>query len=641
MESIKRFAVVRLWPDQATAEHENIQRIKKAAENIGYQMLQIDRNGYYVDEPTKELSSGDVDLVIHLHYETPKVYDAHSYVTLWNPLKFYHEWGYERYTGHLLSHDDFISCGSDSADDQMRRLLKKYNRKALSDTFIQINHTLASPIHQPQLGNPKIFYCGINWERLGKGKGRHDNYLKTLDKMKILRIYGPDKIQGIKVWEGYDCYVKPIPFDGQSLVDEISKCGISLVFSSDAHVQSELMSNRLFESIAGGAVIICDDNEFAYKNFGDSLLYVDYSEEPEEISKQIITHYNWILENREEALNMARKAQSIFLEKFSLDNQLKVLFEENAKRIELKKESAFAKTLDAVVHVVIPLYSDKDFNTDRVIKNLKVQVYTNIELHLILDKGLVETNEIREFIYRLKQENIIYNIHEISLFKRNNRLPLGKALIIIRDHIQSGYIILMNQKEKWFHEHITTLVRVMKDTDNSLISISDYVIQHYNAEGNEFRDYFISEKSNSLNFPILGKVLFSSELLNENNNIYINYLDNAILIACLGNLAGRENTVYTQKMTCILEVSKWEVRDNCYIEPYLQKEVLKESMKNNSIAIDEEDLFSFKQVFDKLEQMQENEKRKISIFVVKNLPVPRKLLTIMKWFYRRFLKKDD
>ena len=58
-------------------------------------------------------------------------------------------------------------------------------------------------------------------------------------------------------------------------MDEIAKAGIVLVLSWPAHKEAELMSSRLSESVAAGALVISDENNFAKKFFGDSLLYID------------------------------------------------------------------------------------------------------------------------------------------------------------------------------------------------------------------------------------------------------------------------------------------------------------------------------------------------------------------------------
>ena len=60
-------------------------------------------DGSLLDAPTVRVSLENVDFVLHLHYDTPKLYDAFSFVALWNPLRFYHEWGYERTSRNLHS----------------------------------------------------------------------------------------------------------------------------------------------------------------------------------------------------------------------------------------------------------------------------------------------------------------------------------------------------------------------------------------------------------------------------------------------------------------------------------------------------------------------------------------------------------
>ena len=85
-----------MWVGRPAAEHEVIERIKEAASILGAEVVEIDRHGRYLDNREKEIAPGDVDFVIHLHFETAKVYDAFSYGVLWNPLHFYFKLGYEQ-----------------------------------------------------------------------------------------------------------------------------------------------------------------------------------------------------------------------------------------------------------------------------------------------------------------------------------------------------------------------------------------------------------------------------------------------------------------------------------------------------------------------------------------------------------------
>ncbi len=287
---IGKFGVVKLWPGIKVAEDEVIARLKVAATKLGLTCYEVTPDGRLLDSPNVRMTQKDLDFVIHLHFETPKAYDIFSFVALWNPLQFYHDYlegAYRRLTDNILSHDDFLSCGSGSADDHVRRL--QAHDPTRDDVQFTMFHSLAEPIVAPTLGDQKVFYAGINWERLGKKASRHQELLDLLDKTGELRIYGPEKLMGVKVWDGYKSYQGQIPFDGTSMVREIARAGISLVLSSAAHKDSELMSSRLFESIAAGAVIICDDNPFAQRHFGDTLLYVDCTLPADETAQQVDT----------------------------------------------------------------------------------------------------------------------------------------------------------------------------------------------------------------------------------------------------------------------------------------------------------------------------------------------------------------
>ena len=59
------------------------------------------------------------------------------------------------------------------------------------------------------------------------------------------------------------------------MLDRLSRSGVGLVISSDSHYKDEVVSNRLFETIAARAVIISDDNPGVRKLLGDSCLYID------------------------------------------------------------------------------------------------------------------------------------------------------------------------------------------------------------------------------------------------------------------------------------------------------------------------------------------------------------------------------
>lgn len=390
------FAIVKLWPEIKTAEDECIARLKIAATALGLFCFEIHADGRYIEQPDRVLRREEVDFVLHLHYDTPKLYDAFSIVALWNPLQFYHEWGYARTSRNLLTHDDFISCSSQSADDHVARLVRDVPTHL--PALFKLYHSTADIVHPPSLGEFRLFYAGINWEAINGGKSRHQEVLKKLDAADAVRLYGPEIFQGVKVWAGYRNYVRGIPFDGISMIHEIHNAGIALVLSSAAHKSAALMSNRLFESIAAGALVICDENAFAKKFFGDSLLYIDSRCSIDQIFADIQSHIAWAKANPALALAKIEKAQAIFRADFNLTKNLRDLFSGLRERqAALAAHGAAAQLVNTTpaspmrvqMHLLMTDFSEQVL--ERHLTNASCQEYADLDITLHVDGGLPDT----------------------------------------------------------------------------------------------------------------------------------------------------------------------------------------------------------------------------------------------------------
>jgi hypothetical protein len=459
---IGKFAIVKLWPEIKTAEDECIARLKIAAINLGLECIEIHADGRKLENPTQGITKKDVDFVLHLHYDTPKLYDAFSFVALWNPTYFYHEWGYARTSRNLLTHDDFVSCSSPAADDHVNRLIRK-DATHLPPLF-NLYHSIADIVHLPSLGECKLFYAGINWEALSGKGSRHQELLKRLDKAGNLRIFGPTLFQGVNVWDGYKSYVSEIPFDGVSMIDEIAKTGIALVLSSQAHKDSELMSNRLFESVAAGALVICDENNFAKKFFGDSLLYIDSRCEVEEIFLAIEKHLVWAQENSKEALAMIAKAQAIFREKFSLNKNLSDLYvglsDRKAELIKRQIPDAL-ESIKVGLYLFLPEYSEEVLNAH--IASVVAQEYQNFSAILVIDK--LSASQYRKDIKKqLNNLPVKITVLEIDFFtygiKKDIKIKRKVGAVIsdiLNMRLPADAVVFVAPNEKIFSNHIQVL----------------------------------------------------------------------------------------------------------------------------------------------------------------------------------------
>ena len=474
---VGRFAVVKLWPAIKTAEDECIARLKIAATALGLECVEIHADGRLLDAPETVVSKKDVDFVLHLHYDTPKFYDVFSFVALWNPLQFYHEWGYQRTSRNLLTHDDFVSCSSRAADDHVARMVR--NEMTHLPPLFNLYHSTADIVYPPSLGDQKLFYIGINWEAINGGKSRHQDVLKRLDQTGLMRIYGPTIFQDVQVWKGYKSYVREIPFDGVSMLQEISKAGIALVLSSQAHKNSELMSNRLFESVAAGALVICDENKFASRFFGDSLLYIDSRCSVEKIFEDIQSHLAWVKTNPEQALAKIAKAQEIIKQRFTLTRNVRDLYVglNDRKDALLRRQGLDASKpkIQVGLYLLMPEYSAEVLRSH--IASVCAQEYTALSPVLVIDGVAAEKNRAA-IEQALATSSVPIEVLEINFFDYG---PIGafkserKVGAVIADLLaeapRGDAVIFVAPNEVLYSNHVQVLAgSLMRNPDRNCVA---------------------------------------------------------------------------------------------------------------------------------------------------------------------------
>jgi hypothetical protein len=483
---VNKFAIVKLWPELKTAEDECIARIKSAANDIGVLCVEINPDGFFLEDLNQRVSQENVDFVIHLHYDTPKSYDAFSFVALWNPVQFYYEWGFSRTSRNLTTHDDFISCSSEVADNHVRSMIEVSDQTLLFPEF-KLYHSTPRIEFEPSLGDHKLFYVGINWEKITERKVRHQEVLKRLDETGLLRIYGPTLFQGVKVWEGYKSYVKEIPFDGVSMLSEISRAGISLVLSSQAHKDSGLMSSRLFESVAAGALIICDENPFAKANFGDTLLYIDSRDPVEKIYVDIVGHIEWAKSNPERALDKIAASQEIFKAQFNLRTNLIDLYSElNERKKQLKQQlNPFDCVLSKVVsYFLMPAFSEVILK--KHLASITVQDYEHFYPVLVLDAKLSE-KQVEKIETILKDVESKVKIIKLDFSNHANVFSSTKRMLgdIIFELIalsnNADAIMIIAPNESLYSNHVSVLAGVLNRNPNASCAATAAVIRNGNA----------------------------------------------------------------------------------------------------------------------------------------------------------------
>ncbi len=105
-------------------------------------------------------------------------------------------------------------------------------------------------------------------------------------------------------------------------MEAIHQSGIALVLHSEYQFGSHVPSHHFFDAIAASAVVIVDRHPFIEKEFKDSVLYIERSPSGEEMYQRVHELIEWIWNHQEEASLLAKRAHTIFHNKFTLQKFL-------------------------------------------------------------------------------------------------------------------------------------------------------------------------------------------------------------------------------------------------------------------------------------------------------------------------------
>lgn len=340
-----RIGVIRYWADRPAAEHEVIARLSAAAQARGHGIIELHPDGSRIHLAEEEVP---LDFVLNLHFATPKNLDLPHVGPLWNPVRFYHHFGFVPHFANQLSHDYLASCGSEVVDSAFA----PFRPQLFENGLPVLNHTVPERYIEPRLRVDRAaFYVGINWERMSGGPGRHDALLRLLDVQGASAIHGPEEMDGIRPWEGFRTYKGQLPFDGWSVVEAIADAGAALVVSSSEHYRDGVMSCRPFEAAAAGVPLISERHPFMVEHFRGAALFFDERAPHAEQAEEVVSLIARLNSDPDLAVDLATRAQALVRSRFNLDVQLDELCSWVASREVQRALPAKAKATAVVVPV--------------------------------------------------------------------------------------------------------------------------------------------------------------------------------------------------------------------------------------------------------------------------------------------------
>ena len=441
------------WPEQFSAEKEFSFRIKVAADRLGHECL-IRSADEIKAVPAEDRVPKFGKFVILPHFTCGPIKGIKNVSLLWNSPKTVSEY---RYGITNICGSDYLASGGSSLTDNY------FNKMVSKPILGELYPSVMDTEFQSQLtSSSKMFYSGINWEKITGQQTRHGEILRLLDRANLVDLYGPKKLRGVSVWQGFKNYKGEIPMDGEALVRVANSYGVSLTLLNPQHIKWEFPSIRIAEAFSAKNVLISSAHPVL--NFLEDLVFqIPDNIDIEDQIKYIGESLNWVRLNPESAKARALQASKMWFEKYNLELQLSNLltaFEKiesydvstaNKPKIifldpynqdypeklyfEIQKNS-----YEFVVHSQESLiWLTSNWNRVKDISKANAYLLTSVKL----DHGSEEINHpsLESYLIDgpsyLSAEGLILNIKKIA--ESNHSLPLNNASGVFESILLGGF----------------------------------------------------------------------------------------------------------------------------------------------------------------------------------------------------------
>ncbi len=287
-------------------------------------------------------------------------------------------------------------------------------------------------------GKAKLAYFGTHWD------GRRSNFFNNIGHWDDVELYGR-KI----AWEKWNlpAYKGEVAHDGVAVLEAYRKAGIGLNIQGDHHVQEDVISNRVFEITAAGAVCLSCRIPWLEKNFGDTLYYFDQETSDKRLAENIRALLDHIRANPEEAWKKAQAARKIFEEKFALEVLLQNAIDYHKARAERLKK--YPRDKDPLISVVLRSDGKNMEGLTRALESVTAQERGRFQVILAKTAPFPHEKAFKEIAAK----------HADFEAMDAPQSPLWHAL----QKATGDYVALIDPAYEWFPQHIT---RLLEFTEN-------------------------------------------------------------------------------------------------------------------------------------------------------------------------------
>ena len=422
------------WSDQ----QERVARLRTAFARMGIEFETFDRS--------EKIDAFAPDCVLVTSLQDPKLTKFPTYGLIALPLhEFLH---IPRFVRNLLTYDGHLTISP-----VLKRIIGDltFSARKLDTGTAQFGSTFPMTILElPDLGDPKLCYVASDSTRL-----QFDKLLARLARDGAISLYGRDGR-----WTGglARAYAGPLATDGEAIAAAYRRAGAGLCLNACDDL-NRLISPRLFEIVASGAVAIANRCDYLHETFGDSVLYIDNGATIDQAHGTIIEHLRWIKANPEDAQRKVIRAHRIFAERFALERLVPNL-------IALHQETLVAKgyipapgeqpeTMPTVSYIVRTGGRSRPF-LERALDSLVAQDYPRLQVIFVLHKTFDWLDEI------------VAKYSPALRFKIVEALGSLRSTAIVRgmEAVDTDLFGLLDDDDELLANHVRTLVKTLRYHDN-------------------------------------------------------------------------------------------------------------------------------------------------------------------------------
>ena len=322
---------------------------------------------------SQDIINYEPNFVLSLAHQDPKLTPFPTYAVLTAPTRWYET---PRFIRNILTYDGYLAV-TPGTGEWLEDLTFGARKIDTPIGFYANTVSCLEGTASPNFESATLIYMGTNWDG-----NRHGTLFNELKGQSFMAFYGPEAN-----WRGYDnSYKGSLPFDGTSVLQTLNDAGVGLCIEHRDFQIDGIPTNRIFETVASGAIAICSRSSFNQHWFGDNVLYINIDAPPAKVCAQIVAHIKWIRSNPEDAATMAKQAQAAYRKHLAPEKMLGNLFAYHEDSMTRKRYRTHEDTVETEpkVGVIMRAGGRGEKYLRRAIGSIAKQSHKNTTLYLIL-----------------------------------------------------------------------------------------------------------------------------------------------------------------------------------------------------------------------------------------------------------------